>query len=56
LVREGRAKHAFASAIALTGVSSIEPGQSVIFIEGCAATADAFKAFWFGEPAPTPRR
>src|SRR4051794_8640586 len=29
----------FTSAIALTGVSSIDPGQSAIFIEGSAATA-----------------
>jgi uncharacterized protein YjiK len=44
--------NAFASAIALTGVNSIAPGQSVIFIEGSAATAAAFKTFWFGTNVP----
>jgi hypothetical protein len=44
--------NAFASAIALTGVSSIAPGQSVIFVEGNAATAAAFKTAWFGASVP----
>jgi lamin tail-like protein len=40
--------NAFANAVALSGVSSIAPGASVIFVEGDAATAAAFKAAWFG--------
>ncbi|AFY32946.1 SdiA-regulated domain-containing protein [Calothrix sp. PCC 7507] len=43
----------FASAIALNGVNSIAPGQSVIFIEGDAATASAFKSAWFGNNVPS---
>jgi uncharacterized protein YjiK len=42
----------FASAIALNGISSIAPGESVVFIEGSAATAAAFKTFWFGDKVP----
>jgi uncharacterized protein YjiK len=42
----------FASAIALSGISSIAPGESVVFIEGSAATAAAFKTFWFGGKVP----
>ena len=42
----------FGSAIALTGVSSIDPGQSAIFIEGSAATATSFINTWFGGTAP----
>ncbi|WP_053227713.1 SdiA-regulated domain-containing protein [Solirubrobacter soli] len=45
--------NAFASAIALNGVSSIAPGRSVIFIEGDTAKADAFKTAWFGGAVPT---
>ena len=44
--------NAFASAIALNGVSSLAPGESAIFIEGTAATADAFKTAWFGANVP----
>lgn len=40
--------NAFGSAVALTGVSSIGAGQSVIFIEGSAATASSFLSNWFG--------
>ncbi|WP_028059842.1 hypothetical protein [Candidatus Solirubrobacter pratensis] len=43
--------NAFGSAVALTGVSGIAPGESVIFTEGNAAAA--FKAAWFGENVPT---
>ena len=43
--------NAFATAIALNGVSLVAPGESVLFTEGTAATADALKAFWF--PAGT---
>jgi uncharacterized protein YjiK len=44
--------NAFGSALLLNGVTTIAPGESVIFIEGNAATADAFKAFWFGGATP----
>ncbi|HVO55938.1 MAG TPA: lamin tail domain-containing protein [Solirubrobacterales bacterium] len=43
---------AFASAVALTGVTSIAAGESVVFIEGTAATAEAFKTTWFGASPP----
>lgn len=43
---------AFATAVALSGVTSIAPGQSVVFIEGDAAKANAFKDAWFGEYVP----
>jgi uncharacterized protein YjiK len=44
--------NSFGSAIALTGVSSLAPGQSAIFIEGSATTADNFKTAWFGASVP----
>ena len=50
--------HAIASAVALRGVTSIAPGQSVVFVEGLAdgstdATIDAnFESFWFGASVP----
>jgi uncharacterized protein YjiK len=44
--------NAFANAVALTGVSTIAPGQSAIFVEGSATTANAFKASWFPDGAP----
>ncbi|HEY6891671.1 MAG TPA: SdiA-regulated domain-containing protein, partial [Solirubrobacter sp.] len=40
------------SAIALNGITTIASGESVVFIEGSAATADAFKTFWFGSSVP----
>ncbi|MBT9463051.1 lamin tail domain-containing protein [Hydrogenophaga sp.] len=43
--------NAFASAINLSGVSTIGAGQSVIFIEGSAATASSFRSNWFGSPS-----
>jgi len=43
---------AFASALALSGVTSLAPGESAIFIEGTATTADAFKTHWFGSSVP----
>ncbi|WP_332748461.1 lamin tail domain-containing protein [Hydrogenophaga sp.] len=43
--------NAFGSALALTGVSSIGAGQSVVFIEGSAATAGSFLSNWFGSPS-----
>ncbi len=42
----------FASAVALSGLTSINVGQSVIFIEGNAATAASFVSNWFGASAP----
>lgn len=45
--------NSFGSAVALTGVTSIAPGESVIFIESSSATIDAtFKTLWFGASAP----
>jgi uncharacterized protein YjiK len=38
--------NAFASAIALTGVTSIAPGKSVLFMEGNATTVAEFRAHW----------
>jgi len=43
----------FANSVALNGLTSIAPGQSVIFIEGNATTANAFKTAWFGNNAPS---
>ena len=46
--------HAFSSAVALAGVSSIAPGQSVIFLETAdlAGKSAAFKSLWFGASPP----
>jgi hypothetical protein len=50
--------NAFASSVALRGVSSIAPGQSVVFIEGNASgsndatLAASFIAAWFGGTPP----
>lgn len=44
--------NAFANSAELLGISSIGVGQSVIFIEGDATTADAFRAAWFGTSVP----
>ena len=44
--------NAFANAVALNGVPALAPGQSAVFIEGNASTANAFKAAWFGAGAP----
>ncbi|HZP28041.1 MAG TPA: lamin tail domain-containing protein [Acidimicrobiia bacterium] len=43
----------FASAVALTGITSIAPGESVIFIEGGATQATNFKNAWFGASVPS---
>ncbi|WP_017655606.1 SdiA-regulated domain-containing protein [Fortiea contorta] len=45
--------NSFASAVALNGVNSIAPGQSVIFIEGDTSTVSAFKSAWFGNNVPS---
>lgn len=50
--------NAFASAVALRGVTSIAAGQSVVFIEGNTSGSNdatiqaAFKTFWFGGLVP----
>jgi hypothetical protein len=41
----------FGASVALVGVTSIAPGESVIFIEGAAANA-GFVPTWFGASAP----
>lgn len=47
---------AFASAIALNGITSIAPGESVIFIEASVANqatiVNTFKSSWFGSNVP----
>ncbi|WP_373544700.1 SdiA-regulated domain-containing protein [Chamaesiphon sp.] len=47
--------NSFASAVALNGVSSIAPGQSVVFIEATdlAAAKTAFQTAWFGNTVPS---
>lgn len=40
-------------AVVLNGVTSVAPGQSVVFIEGDATKAAAFVTAWFGGTAPT---
>ncbi|MDZ8025178.1 MAG: SdiA-regulated domain-containing protein [Nostoc sp. DedQUE11] len=45
--------NSFANSVLLNGVTSIAPGQSVIFIEGNATTASAFKTAWFGSNVPS---
>lgn len=45
--------NSFGSAVALNGVTSIASGQSVVFIEGNASTASAFKTAWFGSNVPS---
>ncbi|MES2596278.1 MAG: lamin tail domain-containing protein [Verrucomicrobiota bacterium] len=42
----------FASAVPLVGITSIAPGESVIFVEGTAATATSLKNNWFGANPP----
>lgn len=42
----------FASAAVLNGVTSIAAHQSVIFVEGSAATAASFVSNWFGGNVP----
>jgi hypothetical protein len=46
--------NSFASSVALTGITLIAPGESVIFLETAtlAATAATFKSTWFGASAP----
>jgi len=42
----------FANAVALSGITSIAAGQSVVFVEGSATTANTFKNVWFGSNVP----
>jgi uncharacterized protein YjiK len=44
--------NAIGTAVALNGITSIAPGQSVIFIEGDATKAAAFTSAWFGTDVP----
>ncbi|MEI7928416.1 MAG: SdiA-regulated domain-containing protein, partial [Verrucomicrobiales bacterium] len=46
--------NAFGSAVALNGITSIAPGESVIFIESAspAAAVALFKTLWFGSSSP----
>jgi hypothetical protein len=44
--------NSFAASLALTGVTSIAAGQSVVFVEGSAATAASFASNWFGANVP----
>jgi uncharacterized protein YjiK len=45
--------NAFGAAVALNGVSSIAPGESVIFIESSTvAKVEAFDTWWFGSSIP----
>ena len=44
--------NAFASSLALNGIDTIAPGESVIFLEGSATTAETFKTNWFGANVP----
>ena len=44
----------FAASVALNGITSIDPGESVIFIESAApgTVVPAFKSLWFGSNSP----
>jgi predicted extracellular nuclease len=42
----------FSSAVALTGITSIAAGQSVIFIEGTGTNNASFLSTWFGSNVP----
>jgi uncharacterized protein YjiK len=45
--------NAFGSSVPISGVTSIGPGQSVIFMEtSSTATLNAFKTAWFGSQVP----
>ncbi|NYG31489.1 lamin tail domain-containing protein [Sphaerotilus montanus] len=43
---------AFASAVALSGLTSLAAGQSAVFVEGTTTTAATFVSTWFGASAP----
>lgn len=44
--------NSFGAAVALSGISTIKAGESVIFIEGNSSKAASFLAVWFGGSAP----
>lgn len=44
--------NSFASGTFLSGVNSIAPGQSVVFVDGTSTTVAAFKTSWFGANVP----
>lgn len=44
--------NSFGAAIALSGISTIKAGESVIFIEGNATKAASFLSTWFGGSTP----
>ena len=46
------ASSSFSSGATLNGISSIAPGESVIFIESSTSKASQFKTLWFGPNAP----
>lgn len=45
--------NASASSVPLSGVASIAPGQSVVFVEGDATKVAPFEAAWFGSSVPS---
>lgn len=50
--------HAFGSAVALRGVTSIAPGESVVFLEDATPTQTrvaTFRDFWFNDALPRPQ-
>jgi uncharacterized protein YjiK len=43
-------------AVALTGVGTLAPGESAVFVEGTDATVAAFRSAWFGARPPADLR
>ncbi len=44
--------NAVVGAVALSGVSSLEAGESAVFVNGDSSDASAFTSFWFGATVP----
>ena len=44
--------HAIGTAVALNGITTIAPGESVIFIESATSLATTFNSIWFGGSPP----
>ncbi len=44
--------NSFAAAVALSGVTTLAPGESAIFVEGTESTVSSYKSHWFGGNAP----
>jgi uncharacterized protein YjiK len=42
----------FTQAVAINGIGSVAPGQSVVLIEGTSTTASSFVTAWFGATPP----